>query len=214
MTNSQVEGLSCLSQPGLGYVESSEHVTAVNTTMIETFNRLCQKIKEIDPHIRLVSKLGGSTAEGTKTGLPDEFDFLLCFKDLEGCVYVYHMLNYGATLKVKKAMKGHPLAFAFNEEHVIKPEVLYMRMYKALCRALADPQLLEGLPLCFKYIEREQIHFEYRGKGYPMMAIKADIVLATEMHDFWPEGARNQCKLLPKLLIPGGHRLAYKRARL
>ena len=31
-----------------------------------------------------------------------------------------------------------------------------------------------------------------------MMAIKADIVLATEMQDFWPEEARNQCKLLPK----------------
>ena len=49
------------------------------------------------------------------------------------------------------------------------PPKLEIHLYDQLCVFSADPNLYEGLPLKWKYMDREQMHLEWREKGDPMI---------------------------------------------
>ncbi len=101
----------------------------------------------------------------------------------------------------RSEIENHLFSFLFGNSgtnYELKPERVYKYLYSLLCRALSDPSTFEGLPLCWKYIEKEQIHLEWRGNNFQMMAIKIDVVFVAKMDDWYTQKGRQQSCLLTK----------------
>ncbi|XP_033741115.1 uncharacterized protein LOC117327960 [Pecten maximus] len=75
-----------LSQPGSGKLFDNPETTQVIDAVQQLVKQLSKRISECDPRFRNDIVSMGSAREGTKTGYPDEFDFVCCLSDiLEYC---------------------------------------------------------------------------------------------------------------------------------
>ncbi len=137
----------------------------------------------------------GSIHEGTKVGLPDEYDLRICVDDLrnivtvrqEGQTYNLH-INHGNY----RHLSQHPLELTFGAEWQtqggdnINIHILYDHLYQLMCKALSDSDIYRDVILCYKFNEKEQIHLEWQGDEHTGMAIKVDIVFAVEIDQWVP----------------------------
>jgi hypothetical protein len=166
--------------------------------MKQVHNKL--KGKPLGLHV----EVGGSTAEGTKVGLPDEFDCRIVIDDLVGCVEVTSEREHSLTLKVEcgqNDIKSHPLVDftgTGDREGEILPKKLYSYLYGLMCTALSNAETYKGLSLCWKYISKEQIHLEWRGDHFLMMALKIDVVFVAKTTKWYPHHGRTISSLLPR----------------
>ena len=146
----------------------------------------------------------GSVNEDTKIGLPDEFDCQIILAGLEGRVEVRAEKDNGLVVGIKKdeteaaAQLGNSIIDTGDRTGEILPGELYSYLYGLLCEALSDRDTFKGLPLCMKNINKEQIHLEWRGDHFLMMALKIDVVFGVKIDTWYPKKGRVASPLLTK----------------
>ncbi len=130
--------------------------------------------------------------EGTKTGLPDEFDVRLYVR-----AYEYEMVrqrtdDYNGivcTLRIK------------DSNDVIDPQKMFIRLHCLTYAALDQDAVWKDnnakyLLFLWKPYGVNTIHLEWMGKKYHGLPIKVDVMYCTHIEDWWPEEARTFCPLL------------------
>lgn len=178
--------------PGCGMVSMirpADKVNIIENSVIKLMRRLMKKMESLHIHlgsgrqpITLCVEVSGSTAEGTKVGFPDEFDCHICMDDLNECVTVTREREYSVNIDV-------------NYENW---DNSYSYLYNLLCQALTQRDIFANLSLCWKYIENEQIHFEWQGDHFSRMALKIDVVFVAKIHNWYPKQGLTHSPLLLK----------------
>ncbi len=195
-----------LSTRGCGMVCIDNKVRPVINAVMVFLNRVLNKMKHMHYQLKkmplcLHAEVGGSTADGTTVGLPDEYDCRIVIDDLVGFVEVAAEREISLTLKVNGdeiMIKYHPLLdFIGQVGHILLKE-LYSYLYELMCKALSDQESYKGLPLCWKHITKEQVHLEWRGDDFLMMALKIDVVFIAKTTRWYPCQGRQKSCLLPR----------------
>ena len=68
--------------PGVGTVETITEYSKFKNQINSLMQQFCNALSSSDPHFKYKILLSGSVAEGTKVGLPDEYDYLLVVENL------------------------------------------------------------------------------------------------------------------------------------
>ena len=162
-----------------------------------------QKIHKRSTHTEINLQLitSGSVNEDTKIGLPDEFDCQIILADLEGRVEVRSENDNGLVVGFKKveteaAAQMGDIVGTGERTGEILPGELYSYLYTLICEALSDRDTFKDLPLCMKNINKEQIHLEWRGDHFLMMALKIDVVFGVKIDTWYPKKGRFASPLL------------------
>ena len=195
-----------LTTRGCGIVSLDDKIRPVQNSVLVFLNRVLDNMKQMHQNLKgmplgLHLEVGGSTDEGTKVGLPDEFDCRIVIDDLVGFVEVTAEREHSLALKVNCDINVHPLADFIgtgDREGQILPKKLYSYLYELMCKALSNAENFKGLSLCWKYIVKEQIHLEWRGDHFLMMALKIDVVFVAKTTKWYPHHGRTTSPLLSR----------------
>ena len=68
--------------PGVGTVEAITEYSKLKNQINSLMQQFCNALSSSDPHFKYKILLSGGVAEGTKVGLPDEYDYLLVVENL------------------------------------------------------------------------------------------------------------------------------------
>ena len=186
-----------LTTRGCGLVNLDDRNKPVQLAVETLLSRIQNNMQIIHTHrtkieINLHLITSGSVNEDTKIGLPDEFDCQIILADLEGCVEVRTEKDNGLVVGIKKdetgaaAQLGNSIIGTGDRTGEILPGELYSYLYRLLCKALSDRDTFKDLPLCMKNINKEQIHLEWRGDHFLMMALKIDVVFGVNIDTWYP----------------------------
>ncbi|XP_014668761.1 PREDICTED: uncharacterized protein LOC106810026 [Priapulus caudatus] len=124
--------------PCLGKLKHRTECDEVKAAVMELIQSLCAEMRTLDRNLDCEPILVGSTANGTKAGLPDEFDFIFEIKKLYGKVRVERTKSSGAVQVYKRwlmCMKDY-ISVEMKETFV-----------KILCKAMSNVMSTLGTSL-------------------------------------------------------------------
>lgn len=113
--------------PNIGSISENPQANIVRDAILQFINVLSVRMKSLDPLLKFTPLLYGSTAEGTKCKIPDEFDFLCCLTNLQRRVTLHKIQNasdfFNTFVQVKlkscsvKAMRPFLNKFKMQSQH-------------------------------------------------------------------------------------------------
>ncbi len=185
---------------GLGVCDMNGKNAVISREVHKFLTSVAESMNAIDPHLGIRLCLGGSSIEGTKTGLCDEFDYRFHITGLQrGNSSVVKELLHSVQLKINAKHIALKWKAHCDEDSNLLARPYYDYVYGILYQALAKVKLYKTFrkrPFYFKSVVNEQIHLEWVGKPDDGMAIKIDAVFAVTMTDWWPSQARQQSILI------------------
>lgn len=189
------------------YLRNKEHMSEVEdiTTSVKSLvETVCKTISDYDPRFHMKIYPTGSSAEGTKVGPPDEFDFVLCLTQLEelfeirvphacydkgyACLFFKDFPNSSEDYLPFSDWSGYFLAFpylqylaryvhqALNEAKLWKSGNIYYNAEKPL-------GLISGKPV---------FNFEiyWIGSLFKQLKISIDLVPVVYKKGWWPKNIK------------------------
>lgn len=179
--------------------EHSDEVEAVVSEINTLVRNMCTKIAGYDSRFEMSLFPTGSTAEGTKVGRPDEFDFVLCLdklNEITEIVVTKSCLETGyACLKFTDTpVKEEYLSFADKDGYFLAfPFLQYFFRY--LRRALNEASLWKSGNLYYTFEDKIEVilgkpvfNFSayWLGSIYKQIKISIDLVPAVYKKGWWP----------------------------
>ncbi len=182
-----------------------KHQNTISETVKTFMQILVNEMNSLDPLLELEMHFHGSSKEGTKVGLLDEFDCRLHLTGLEkdDFVLVEEELKHNIILKINK---DNEIAvqrwgtFCDNNRYLV-PNRLFRHIYKTMCKALVQTKkgkCMKKIKLYLKDVNNEQVHFEWVCSPDQGMPLKIDVVFVVTVTGWWPQKGIKDSKLLPK----------------
>ena len=183
------------------YCQRSKERTAVETSVRFLVTQLCLKITEYDARFQMSVHPVGSTAEGTKTGDPDEFDFILSLNKLSELCDIIEIENPKNGVLAELQFKEMPVSEEFSEfadyNGKLLPHVILKCIYRYIYRALHDISLWKNEKLFSihpgaRCIKRHQfkdvlmLNLVWMGCEYKRMPISVDLVPCVNKEGWLP----------------------------
>ncbi len=177
-------GITLMLAPGLGLISAD---CPENKTIWHDVNvlvkRLAPSINHLDERLRIYHQYAGSIAEGTKTGLLDEFDIQLCIQALEGKLTVYHQDSWTRMINMRLTDDTNMTAEweeFLSEDNTVRPDKLFGHMLRLLCLVSSRKELYDGLHFYFKNfnVQRRELYLIWAPTG---MVIKFDIAFMVKL---------------------------------
>ena len=179
--------------------EHSSEVERVVSEINTLVRNLCTKIAGYDSRFEMSLFSTGSTAEGTKVGRPDEFDFVLCLDKLneiteivvtKGCLET----GYACLKFTETPVKEEYLSFADKDGYFLAfPFLQYLFRY--LRRALNEASLWKSGNLYYTFEDKIEVilgkpvfNFSayWVGSIFKQIRISIDLVPAVYKKGWWP----------------------------
>ena len=175
--------------------EAAAVVAEVNT-LVES---LCLKVAEYDSRFEMSVFPSGSSAEGTKVGRPDEFDFVLCLDKLNDkteVVLTEECLETGyACLRFTESPVSNEY-LPFSDEHGYFLALPFLQhFFKYLRRALYEMNVWKSGPLYYNFEDKmEVLHGKpvfnfsvyWMGSIYKQLKMSIDLVPVVYKRGWWP----------------------------
>ena len=201
--------ISLLDRPGVGRLTSHPDVNDVHTSVRKLMDLISVKIGELCPQFTCSITASGSSNEGTKCGLPDEFDFLFCLEHFaEDCEPEESNEPGYAKLNLKKGLSNEKMdfyrQFIISGENTTLPRKIISYFARLLKIALNTSTLWQDhdLPFVLKsYTPRGPnlvISLLYRGKIFKHMQLSIDMVPAVYMKGFLSDKLKGLPNLVPE----------------
>lgn len=182
-----------------GNIEWSEIGAAVNKHV----RKICEIIRRYDSRFSMSVFNTGSTAEGTKVGVPDEFDFALCLDHLiDMCDIETDFDPEGFEYARLKFRDNHVsdeyVSFSDMERNFLPLPYLHM-LFRYLRRGMYERELWEDGNLFTRSEERLYVIsgkpvltycVYWNGTYYKQLKISIDLVPAVYRQGWWPHGAK------------------------
>ncbi|XP_014666123.1 PREDICTED: uncharacterized protein LOC106808076 [Priapulus caudatus] len=156
----------------IGRLRHPEECAQIRLAVLELIERVCEEVSATAPDFACKPVLVGSTANGTKAGLPDEYDFMFELEKFTGNVLIEETEKPGV-VRVKDCNEFKHLSVNLKEQFV-----------KILCQAVAKVMKSAHIPLKFSRTSRvvewnkvcTQFNFVYvAGKAYNNLPLSVDI---------------------------------------
>ena len=194
--------------------EVEEVVSEVNTLVAS----LCGKIATYDSRFEMSVFPSGSSAEGTKVGRPDEFDFVLCldkFNDKTAVVMTEECLETGyACLRFTETpVSKEYLPFCDADGYFLALPIL-QHFFRYLRRALNETELWTSGNLYYNFEDKmEVLHGKpvfnfcvyWMGSVYKQLKMSIDLVPAVYKRGWWPPNINtNEILLMNENVIDAG----------
>lgn len=175
--------------------EESDIYESVGTLI----QKICDKVKMYDSKFCMHIFRTGSTAEGTKVGRPDEFDFALCLDLVEKNCNIETVTDEDNTvyamLKFKDESSSSDFLPFYDEDRYLQVRPLLICLYRYIHRALFEADIwAEGNIIFnddFKILwEKPVFNFSvsWVGSKYKQLNISVDLVPAVYKRGWWPPG--------------------------
>ncbi|XP_053400099.1 uncharacterized protein LOC123557769 [Mercenaria mercenaria] len=182
----------------------------------EHVHEICEIVRGYDSRFRMSVFPTGSSAEGTKVGPPDEFDFALCIENLSAnCVIETSAEIDGyACLKFKDSpISGDYIAFSDSDRYFLALPFLHY-LFRYIRRALSERRLWEKSNLHrrhedkFRVTSRKPV-FNYdlywTGAVFKHLQISIDLVPTVYQSGWWPSHFRfDRMKLMNEKVKAAG----------
>ncbi|XP_014675828.1 PREDICTED: uncharacterized protein LOC106815824 [Priapulus caudatus] len=129
--------------PGLGKLENREECDQLRSAVLDLMDRVCREMSEVDRDFVCTPVLVGSTANRTKAGLPNEFDFL------------FEMENFKDSVTIEKTSTAGVVNVRDNRTNRQVSVNLKEQFVKTLCVAVGNV-MKEG-EHAFKILKKSKI---------------------------------------------------------
>jgi len=169
---------------------------------------LVSYVEKLNPLFRNNILQSGSYYEGTRVGLPDEFDYMINLTEIERlCTFVENSFDpsgYGRLYPIATD-EAHEKLFSYLEPitQCISSEKVRKQFYQLLTSARAHV-IRKETSLKFQHLKFEwtsgdkrcgtAVHAEWYGTQYPCLSIKIDVVPCLTIYA-WPQSANMKCPL-------------------
>ncbi len=207
---------SLMSTPGIGPLRVTPKVRRVMQVVDILMKRLACMVGELDPLFECEAVLTGSVSEGTKVGLPDEFDYNFIMKKLDMSTVPLWSEKDGSPSSYHRERKQqiYKINFATKERHSqlqlrkICHSSHHMHHYLTILilRVMSAESLWHRLPLVHILPKEEHratyqvytLHLMWCGPELPGMVISVDIMAMFNLQ-VWPDDCLTQsCVLIPQ----------------
>ncbi|XP_071124742.1 uncharacterized protein [Mytilus edulis] len=193
-----------LNLPDLGHVSFQEEAHMIYAFVNDLVSNLCRQIAERDKLLANTVLKSGSVAEGTKVGMPDEFDFVCIFQEFSRLCEVDETLsseNPGfAYLKLKSEYFNGIDQDYFNADGYFRTHSVWFKCQTLLTELLQTGNFFNhpNVVYCTEQktpnftIMRPTCHFSFYWSGpfFKNMEINVDLVLACQIQGWWPHATK------------------------
>lgn len=187
---------SLLKAPGLGVVTSTPDHLMIHNNIGKFMRTVIHHMNQMDSRLDVYMQYAGSVAEGTKVGLPDEYDIQLHIGGLQGLFQtIQDPETEDLILSISKKSAAKVWAPFIDTNLQLQPNNLYSYLWRLLCLALSKKDVYEGLLIYWKHIDTDQseVHLEWAPTH---MAVKLDVAFCVSVHDWLPEKSRKRSPIL------------------
>ena len=213
--------LSLLDTPGLGHLTPYPEVDDVRWAVTTLMDRISEKIGELNSLFKCSITPSGSSNEGTKCELPNEFDFLFCLAHFANHCAPSECSKSGyATLHLKQNLPGD-IKEKYNQftkpgEDVSLTSKVFSCFAQIMKTALHSKEMWDEprVPLILQSYHPKDPHLVitlfYRGKIFKNMEISIDMVPAIHLKEWQPSKLINHSILVPEDVYNNGFYLVLK----
>lgn len=174
------------------------------------------KVARNSPLFAFVPEISGSVSEGTKCGLPNEFDYLCT---MDAFSKYFRDPNVAASppmfcqlhTKPGVCLLDHNIVQYLDSNNSLRSAKLISDFSDELNKAFFEREIwqdvlgLEPASLCYMGANATKISLVWHGKVYKDLLIDVDIVPALYFPDFWPPNVSEAVLLQPKIKERGIH---------
>lgn len=177
----------------------SEEVEMITADVISLVDKLCARIGEYDAKCEMSIFPTGSSAEGTKVGRPDEFDFALCLEklvDKTNIVMTEECLQTGyACLRFKDTPVPKEYRQFSDAEGYFLAMPFLQHLFRFFRRALNETNLWLSGNLYYNFEDKIKVlhgkpvfNFSvyWMGSVFKQLKISIDLVPAVYKRGWWP----------------------------
>ena len=178
--------------PNIGPLDFVSPRVVKITSQIDTLmHRIAKAVGQLDPLFQCELSLAGSTAEKTKIGFPDEFDYnglLTKLSDYDHNI-IYDTSSVRGEVYFLVLEKNESLLNDWerycqvkNGIRILSPGLIQGRFGQLILKAMSITHVWEGLPLYwrshgkFVFGRLEPLQLVWTGEDYPEMLITIDIL--------------------------------------
>ena len=199
--------------PNIGPLDFASPRVVNITSQIDTLmHRIAKAVGQLDPLFRCELSLAGSTAEKTKIGFPDEFDyngFLTKLSDYDHDI-IYDTSSVRGEVYFLVLEKNESLLNDWerycqvkNGIRILSPGLIQGRFGQLILKAMSITHVWEGLPLYwrshgkFVFGRLEPLQLVWTGEDYPEMLITIDILPLFNIDEWPPTYLSSEIDLIP-----------------
>ncbi|XP_067034985.1 uncharacterized protein [Acropora muricata] len=205
-----------LNSPVLGIMPKLDEEKEVEKAVTKLIERVAVKVCKNCPLFSFEPKLSGSLSEGTKCGLPDEFDFLCTMRELSK-VFLDPVVDssppmFGQLqLRPEIYLSDHNVLQYADKDKSLRSAKLMEDLTEELNRAFLEKGIWEDMPglspVSFfeKKANATTTRISWHGHLFKDMLISIDLVPAVYFPNFWPPNVSQTALLTPKIKNNGTH---------
>lgn len=205
-----------LNSPVLGMMPELGEEKEVEKAVTKLIEQVAVKVYKNCPLFSFEPKLSGSLSEGTKCGLPNEFDFLCTMGELSK-VFLDPVVDssppmFGQLqLRPEISLSGHNVLHYVDKDKSLRSAKLMEDFTEELNRAFLEKDVWEDMPalspvsFCEKGANATTIRINWHGHFFKDMLINIDLVPALYFPNFWPPYVSQTALLTPKIKENGIH---------
>lgn len=205
-----------LNSPVLGMMPELDEEKEVEKAVTKLIEQAAVTVYKNCPLFSFEPKLSGSLSEGTKCGLPDEFDFLCTMGELSK-VFLDPVVDssppmFGQLqLRPEICLSDHKVLEYVDKGKSLRTSKLMEDFTEELNRAFLEKDIWEDMPalspvsFCEKKANATTIHINWHGHFFKDMLISIDLVPAVYFPNFWPPNVSQTALLTPKIKENGTH---------
>ena len=203
---------SLLTTKYVGPLQMTEVEEEIKQHVDTLVSRITSAVSEMDERFSCEPVLSGSLSEGTKVGLPEEFDYNLNLKMLSSCTITERWQTLDELSVFVKPTSEHELNlwkdYIDHENDTLDAEKIHRKMMNLIVQVLSTPSVWEGLSLMWvipslgepdKTATSTQsksenwtfvfpVILEWTGSGFPWMLLSVDLMPSVEI-ETWPENS-------------------------
>lgn len=192
-----------LELPMTGRVQWGTEECNIQAAVTDVVQNLCNIVSKLNPLFsgRLIQS--GSVADGTKVGLPDEFDFVYILDNLGDKVIVEETVSNDPSFirfRQKEGVHDSRLHQFIGKDGILNANGTWSQLFEDLMKFIEDPSVFRFTNVWPNYENspgdfsegRPTIHLKvlWIGLKYKVLPIDIDLVNAIGADGFWPKNAR------------------------
>ena len=206
---------SLLTTKYVGPLQMAEVEEEIKHQVDTLVRRITSAVSEMDERFSCESILSGSLSEGTKVGLPEEFDYNLNLKMLSSCTITERWQTLDELSVFVKPTSKHELNlwkdYIDHKNGTLDAENIHRKMMNLIVQVLSTPSVWEGLSLMWVIPSLGEpdktttstrsksenwtfvfpVILEWTGSGFPGMLLSVDLMPSVEI-ETWPENSVTQ----------------------
>ncbi|XP_033109307.1 uncharacterized protein LOC117110654 [Anneissia japonica] len=185
--------------PYFDKIACSREAHYIQNSIDELVRQILKKIADIDPRFEASAVLSGSVSEGTKTSLPDEFDYICCLHKFDSITTVDETdpnkpaCFASLVMNTQNSSSQHSVFAEFFDDSFLQQNRVSSCFYQLIRKVIPCNDIWSSFPRILLYdepkVEKGRIHclsVKWTGWLIKDMVISIDFVPTIPKRNWWP----------------------------